>query len=136
MSSAIRPVPPAATPALTVYYDGACPVCSREIAHYQRQPGAQACHWVDAAHCPPDALGPGLARAQALGRFHVRLPDGRLLDGAAGFAALWQALPAWRWLGRLAQAAPVRPLAALAYSSFLLLRRLWRRPAHRPAGLP
>ncbi len=127
---------PAAPPALTVYYDGACPVCSREIAHYQRLPGAQACQWVDAAQCPPEALGPGLARAQALGRFHVRLPDGRLLDGAAGFAALWQAMPGWRWLGRLAASAPVRPLAALAYNAFLLLRRLWRPSAPRQAGSP
>jgi hypothetical protein len=57
---------PATNPTATVYYDGACPVCSREIAHYQRLPGAQACQWVDAAQCPPEALGPGLARAQAL----------------------------------------------------------------------
>mgnify|MGYP006205861065 CR=1 FL=1 len=79
MTTDIRPTAPADSPALTVYYDGACPVCSREIAHYQRQPGAQACQWVDAASCPPEALGPGLQRVQALGRFHVRLPDGRLL---------------------------------------------------------
>ena len=123
------PTPP--QPQLTVYFDGACPVCSREIAHYQRHAGAQACQWVDAAHCPPDALGPGLAHDQALGRFHVRLPDGRLLDGAAGFAALWRVMPGWRWLGWLAQTAPVRPLAALAYSVFLRLRPLWRPAASR-----
>lgn len=137
MTADIRPAAPADSPALTVYYDGACPVCSREIAHFQRQPGAQACQWVDAASCPPEALGPGLQRAQALGRFHVRLPDGRLLDGAPGFAALWLALPGWRWLGWLAQTALLRPVAALAYSSFLVLRRLWRRPASpRSAGSP
>lgn len=122
------PVLAPTTPALTVYFDGACPVCSREIAHYRQQPGAQACQWVDAANCPPDALGPGLNRAQALGRFHVRLADGALRDGAAGFAALWLVLPRWRWLGLLAQSAPVRPLAALAYAAFLHLRPLWRRP--------
>jgi predicted DCC family thiol-disulfide oxidoreductase YuxK len=125
---------PAQPPQLTVYFDGACPVCSREIAHYRQQPGAQACRWVDAAHCAPEALGDGLVRAQALGRFHVRLADGRLLVGAAGFAALWQTLPGWRWLGRLVQWAPVRPVAALAYAAFLRLRPLWRRlpPAPRP----
>jgi predicted DCC family thiol-disulfide oxidoreductase YuxK len=121
---------------LTVYFDGACPVCSREIAHYQRQPGAQACTWIDVAGCAPEALGPGLAREQALARLHVRLPDGRLLVGADGFAALWQALPGWRWLGRLAASAPVRPLAALAYDAFLLLRRLWRPTGPRPVRSP
>ena len=121
-----------APPLLTVYYDGACPVCSREIAHYRQQPGAQACQWVDAAHCAPDVLGADLPRAQALGRFHVRLADGRLVDGAAGFGALWQVMPGWRWLGRLVQWAPVRPVAALAYALFLRLRPLWRRPPPRP----
>jgi predicted DCC family thiol-disulfide oxidoreductase YuxK len=122
---------PTQLPQLTVYYDGACPVCSREIAHYRQQPGAQACQWIDAAHCPSDVLGADLTRAQALDRFHVRLADGRLVDGAAGFAALWQLMPGWRWLGRLVQWAPVRPVAALAYAAFLRLRPLWRRqPPH------
>lgn len=122
-----------ATAQLTVYYDGGCPVCSREIAHYRRQPGAQACQWVDAAHCAPGALGADLPRAQALGRFHVRLADGRLVEGASGFAALWQALPGWRWLGRFVAWAPVRPLAALAYAGFLRLRPLWRAQPPRVA---
>ena len=121
-----------APPQLTVYYDGACPVCSREIAHYRQQLGAQACQWVDAAHCAPDVLGADLPRAQALGRFHVRLADGRLVDGAAGFGTLWQVMPGWRWLGRLVQWGPVRPVAALAYAIFLRVRPLWRRPPTRP----
>ena len=37
----------------------------------------------------------------ALARLHLRLPDGRLLDGAAAFAGLWRLLPRWAWLGRL-----------------------------------
>ena len=119
-------------PRLTVYEDGACPVCSRAIAHDRQQPGAQACQWVDATHCPPDALGADLLRAQALGRFHVRLDDGRLVDGAAGFGALRQVMPVWRWLGRLVQWAPVRPLAALADGAFLGLRPLWRGQPPRP----
>jgi len=120
--------PAAPAPALTVYYDGACPVCRREIAHYRGLPGAQACQWVDAAACAPAALGPGLDRGAALARLHVRLADGRLLQGAPGFAALWCTLPRWRWLGRLAAHWPLRPLLALGYAVFLRLRPLWRRP--------
>ena len=58
--------------------------------------------------------------------------QGRLVDGAAGFGALWQVMPGWRWLGRLVQWGPVRPVAALAYALFLRLRPLWRRPPPRP----
>jgi demethoxyubiquinone hydroxylase (CLK1/Coq7/Cat5 family) len=131
------PNPPVAAPQLTVYFDGACPVCRREVAVYRRQPGADACAWVDAAACDDAALGPGLARPQALAKLHVRLPDGRLVAGAPGFAALWSALPRWRWLGRLAGWAAVRPLAALAYAVFLRLRPLWRaQPSPAASDLP
>jgi predicted DCC family thiol-disulfide oxidoreductase YuxK len=61
----------ATTPAaLTVYYDGACPLCRVEIAHYRRQQGADALRFVDVAE--PAACGPGLSHAQALAHFHVR----------------------------------------------------------------
>ena len=122
------------SPALTVYFDGACPVCSREIAYYRRQPGAQACAWVDATACAESALGPGLTRSAALGRFHVRRADGELVDGMRGFAALWRALPRTAWLGRLASFGPVPALLEAAYRAFLALRPLWRRMGTTPAA--
>ena len=137
MKTASNPVQPQSqgpAPALTVYFDGACPVCRREIALYRQRPGADQLGWVDAAHCPPQDLGSGLDRGQALQRLHVRLADGRLLQGAPGFAALWQQLPGWRWLGRLAAARPVAPLMRAGYALFLRLRPLWRAaPARRPS---
>ncbi|MEQ1684818.1 MAG: DUF393 domain-containing protein [Burkholderiaceae bacterium] len=116
---------------LTVYFDGACPVCSAEIAHYRRQPGAQACHWVDAAACTDAEFGPGLLREAALKRFHVRSPDGQLVDGMRGFAALWRALPRTAWLGRLASFGPMPGLLDVAYGVFLAVRTLWRKPPGR-----
>jgi predicted DCC family thiol-disulfide oxidoreductase YuxK len=130
---------PDSTPApLTVYFDGACPVCASEIAGYRRQPGAEACRWVDAAACADDELGPGLTRDRALGRFHVRRADGRLVDGVQGFAALWQVLPRTAWLGRIASFGPVPAMLEVAYRWFLIVRRLWRAPpsiARPPAGI-
>ena len=114
-------------PALTVYYDGACPVCSAEIAAYQRQTGADACEWVDATRCEPSQFGPSLDREQALTRMTVRLPDGSLRSGAAAFAAMWLALPRTRLLGRLASTRPMLHLLDGAYSLFLKLRPLWRK---------
>ena len=67
----------------TVYFDGACPVCRTEIAHYQRQRGAEAIAWVDASSCDAAALGPGVDRTMLLSRFHIREADGSLTSGAA-----------------------------------------------------
>ncbi len=112
--------------ALTVYYDGACPVCSREIALYRRQLGADQCVWVDASSCPEAELGNGLSRASALARFHVRRADGELVDGMRGFAALWRSLPRFAWAGRLASVGPIPLLLDAAYSVFLRVRPAWQ----------
>lgn len=123
------PVTPTALPSEprpTVYFDGACPVCRREIALYQRQPGAEALCWVDAAACPPEALGAGLDRPAALARLHVRAADGRLVSGAAAFLAMWAALPRTAGLARLLDRPGLVRLLDAAYTGFLKLRRLWR----------
>lgn len=118
---------PVSSPApLTVYFDGACPVCSREIAAYRRQPGAEACEWVDASACAESALGPDLTRDAALARFHVRRADGSLVDGMRGFATLWQALPRTAWLGRVAAFGPMPACLDAGYRMFLSVRRAWR----------
>jgi len=110
----------------TLYFDGACPVCAREVAMYRRQPGAEGLCWVDVTQCPPEALGADLSREAALARLHLRQTDGRLLSGAAAFAGLWRALPRWAWLGRLAGTRPGLWLLESAYRAFLALRPLWR----------
>jgi predicted DCC family thiol-disulfide oxidoreductase YuxK len=111
---------------LTVYFDGACPVCSREIAYYRRQQGADACAWIDVSSCDQAELGSGLQRDAALARFHVRRADGELVDGMRGFATLWRTLPRMAWLGRIAMFGPAPFLLELAYRLFLGVRRLWR----------
>lgn len=113
----------------TLYFDGACPVCSREIAMYQRQPGADGVCWVDIAQCNAADLGAGLTRDAAMARLHLRRPDGSLVSGAAAFTSLWQTLPRWSWLGRLLGSGPALWLLELAYRGFLVVRRGWRRPA-------
>jgi predicted DCC family thiol-disulfide oxidoreductase YuxK len=116
------------TETTTVYYDGACPICTREIGLYRRCAGAERVDWVDvAARDAGSAAAPDLPRADALARFHVRGPDGALVSGAAAFATLWRALPAWRWLGRLAAVPPVTAVLELCYRAFLVVRRVARR---------
>lgn len=125
--SAMSTPQPLAKP--TVYFDGACPVCRREIAVYQRGAGADAVCWVDASACAPDALGHDLPRDQALARLHLRQADGRLVQGAAAFLAMWAALPQHPRLARLARVLDRPPLVRLldlAYTAFLRVRRLWR----------
>jgi predicted DCC family thiol-disulfide oxidoreductase YuxK len=124
----IEPMP--AVSYCTVYFDGACPVCRREIAHYRRQRGADAIAWIDASSCDETALGPGLDRTRVLSRFHVREADGTLASGAAAFVAIWRRLPAFAWLAKFAGSRPMLALLDAGYAVFLRVRRWWR-PADR-----
>ena len=119
--------------ALTVLYDGACPLCRREMAVYRDlQPLQQ-----DSPVCFADVsntavpLPVGTTREQLMARFHVQDRDGQLLSGAAAFLALWAALPGWRWLaiaGRLPGAAW---LMERLYRLFLRWRPMLQRWAAR-----
>lgn len=122
------PAPSPTTERPALYYDGACPVCSREIAMYRAQPGADAVQWVDVTRCSAEQLGPGLTPEAAMQRLHLRRADGRLVSGAAAFTTLWQQLPRWAWLGRLLGRPPLLWLLEAGYRGFLLARRAWRRP--------
>lgn len=110
----------------TLYFDGGCPVCAREIAMYRRQPGADGVCWVDVSRCGSPELGPDLTREAAMARLHLRRPDGQLVSGAAAFTQLWRTLPRWAWLGRLLGSGPGLWLLEAGYRGFLRVRPLWR----------
>lgn len=117
---------------LTVWHDGSCLLCRREIALVRRLDRRGAIRFVDvaagdAADCPID-------RAELLSRFHAR-EDGRLLSGAAAFAAMWRAVPALRPLGLLFRGPLALSLLERLYRGFLRVRprlqrmaRRWERP--------
>lgn len=121
----------------TVYYDGACPLCTLEIKHYASRKEAAALRFVDVSQEGAD-LGAGLAQDAALRRFHVRRADGTLLSGARAFVEIWRALPGWSWLAGLARLPGVVPLLELAYRLFLPVRpflsRLARALGAKPAS--
>jgi len=101
-----------------VLYDGDCPLCRREIAHYRRIPGADAVTWLDIGSDPEQATRLGISPQQALARFHVRDRHGNWHTGAWGFAELWRHLPRYRVVSSALRAAHLLPLADRIYSRF------------------
>jgi predicted DCC family thiol-disulfide oxidoreductase YuxK len=107
-------------PCLTVYFDGSCPLCQREIAFYRRLPQAVLIDWIDVS--AGTDLGGVLSCEAAMARFHVRDSQGRLFSGAAAFSRLWRVFPGWRWLGWLSAWPPLSWVFEGAYRLFLPLR--------------
>jgi predicted DCC family thiol-disulfide oxidoreductase YuxK len=118
---------------LTVLYDGACPLCRREIAVYRDLPSDQPLHFADVSKAS-QALPPGTTQAQLMARFHVLSAQGQLLSGAQAFLALWAQLPGWRWLARLGRLPGMEWLMERAYRGFLRWRPLLQRWAQRWEG--
>ena len=54
-----------------VFFDGGCPLCRREIAHYRRIDSAQRLCWVDAASEPEALSRHGLSLEAAMAELHV-----------------------------------------------------------------
>jgi predicted DCC family thiol-disulfide oxidoreductase YuxK len=111
---------------LTVWYDGACPLCIREIALMRRLDERRAIHFVDVA--PEDAVCP-VDRTLLLARFHAQEAGGPVLSGAAAFAAMWRAIPVLRPLGLLAKNATVLAVLERLYIRFLKIRPMLQRLA-------
>lgn len=114
---------------VTVWYDGGCPLCRREIAAMQRLDRRRRIRFVDVSGdgaCP-------INRRELLARFHAR-EDGRLLSGAAAFAAMWRQIPLLRPLGLLARVPWVLAILERAYVAFLRLRPRLQSFARRLDG--
>ncbi len=140
----MKPTEPPAP--LTVLYDGACPLCQREIAHLQglaKQESASGLCFVDVSTANAASPIDAVERAALLARFHVAYADGSRQSGAAAFVEVWRRLPGWRWLARFAQVPGVLLGLELAYRLFLQVRpglqrlaRRWLKPLTAPTGQP
>jgi len=116
---------------LTVWYDGACPLCLREISLMRRLDRRGRIHFEDVSargpeNCPID-------QRELLARFHAREGE-RIVSGAEAFAAMWRQIPLLRPLGEFARLRPVLWLLERAYRAFLRVRphlQGWLKPPGR-----
>lgn len=107
---------------LTVYHDGSCPLCRREIALARKVTEETGVAFVDVSSARSGDVAPGLSPSAAMRRFHVRCANGELLSGAAAFLELWSRAPRLAWLVKVAR----RPLLVRALDriyGFLLVIR-------------
>ena len=81
---------------LTLLYDGACPLCLREVSFLRRRdqrlhPQAAQLAFVDinAGDYHPEAYG-GISYRQAMGRIHALTADGSVLRDVAVFRAAYR----------------------------------------------
>lgn len=119
---------------LTVFHDGSCPLCRREIALAQKMTASENIAFVDVSTMHLSDVAPGLSADTAMRRFHVRRADGTLLSGAAAFIALWSQTPRLKWLAKLARWPAVIGALDVVYSGVLIVRPALSRVVRRLEG--
>jgi predicted DCC family thiol-disulfide oxidoreductase YuxK len=112
---------------VTMYFDGGCPLCRREVAHYRRLDRDGRVRWLDINTHSAELVAEGITLDEALARLHVRDRNGELRTGAAGFVVLWAELPYLRGLAQVVRALRLLPVLELAYRPFARWRLRHRR---------
>ncbi len=102
----------------TVFYDGGCPLCRREIDHYRRIDREARIRWLDITRECEELAIYGVTENASMARLHVFDRDGFWHTGAYGFAAMWAELPRYRWLAWALRRARFLPVLDILYRPF------------------
>ena len=107
---------------LTLLYDGACHLCSREIEHYREKDHRGALRFVDISepHFDPGEFDVGDKPIQRY--FHVVTEDGQAIEGVEAFREIWKRLPELHWMARLSEPQVIRVPMKAAYRIFAEIR--------------
>ena len=108
---------------IEVFYDGACPLCVREIRMLQRRDRCQRIRFVDIAAADFDAASVNLTWQTLMERIHGRLPDGTVVEGFEVFRRLYAAVGFER-LVALTRVPGIKQVLDFAYRTFAK-NRLW-----------
>ncbi|MCM2264680.1 MAG: DUF393 domain-containing protein [Desulfuromonadales bacterium] len=110
---------------LRIFYDGACPVCSREIEHYRSQDHQGRIVPVDISAPDFDPLPYGIPMNAFQFELHAIDQRGAVYRGVEAFRAIWQAFPdrmAYRLLAAAIGLPVINSAARLGYRWFARLR--------------
>ena len=122
-------------PRLTIYYDGLCHLCSREINHYRSNAGAAKVSFVDTTSVGFDPRKEGLDPREINKTMHVKRSDGKIFQGVEAFIEIWHVLTGYAWLAQLFSLPIVKYPAKLGYGIFSRIRPLLPRRSRASCDL-
>ncbi|MBX9769137.1 MAG: DUF393 domain-containing protein [Bdellovibrionales bacterium] len=111
----------------TIYFDGLCYLCSMEISHYRKMKGSANIRFVDITQSTFDPKTEGVDPVEVHKNMHVRDKEGTLRLGVDAFIAIWEELPALKFLVPIANTGPVNRVLRYGYSFFAKIRPLLPR---------
>ena len=108
---------------ITVFYDGKCGLCRREIEHYKKIAPPEVFAWQDITIFSETFLRKGYSVKDGLKALHVEDHMGVMHTGVDAFVIIWQKLPRpWSLLPLLLSIPLIMPMTEKLYFAFAAWR--------------
>lgn len=103
---------------ITVFYDGKCGLCSKEINHYRKIAPNGIFDWKDITEYADDLKKEGISLSEGLKLLHAKDEEGLMHVGVDAFILLWKQLKRWRILALFIRLPIINQIANVLYRSF------------------
>ena len=103
---------------ISIYYDGKCHLCSREMQRYQKKDHGQWLRFVDITENSFSAQQEGVPPQDVHKWLHVKDAKGNVFVAVEAFLAIWQVLPNYQWLVPIINHPWLRPFVDVLYRLF------------------
>ena len=103
---------------ISVFFDGKCNLCSKEINYYQRIAPKNTFNWVDITKTPGELDKFEIKLSDGLRLMHVADSNGNIFTGVDAFIIMWKQIKYWKFLGLFVSLPIVKQIAKLLYKYF------------------
>jgi predicted DCC family thiol-disulfide oxidoreductase YuxK len=106
---------------ITIFYDGACGICRREMENYRTKDKNTRLKFINANHPNFDPKSEGLDPIKILDYIYAKDQNGKVVYGVDAFAWIWEAC-GYKFLPILVRLPLIRELARAFYRLFARYR--------------
>ena len=103
---------------ISVFFDGKCNLCSKEIDYYQRIAPKNTFNWVDITKTPGELDKFEIKLSDGLRLMHVADSNGNIFTGVDAFIIMWKQIKYWKILGLFVSLPIIKQIANLLYRYF------------------
>jgi predicted DCC family thiol-disulfide oxidoreductase YuxK len=103
---------------ITVFFDGKCGLCSKEISHYRKIAPDGIFIWQDITKSADDLKANGISLSEGLKLLHAKDIDGKFYVGVDAFILIWKQLKRWRLLAIFVSLPIIKQIINFAYKIF------------------
>lgn len=107
---------------ITVFYDGSCHACAKEIKYYQKKSSHLLFDWQDISAPDFNIEQEKFTLLNAFKKLHVKNHDNKIHIGVDAFVLIWSNIPMFKPLGWIASLPVIKQTLSAFYELFVKYR--------------